>query len=84
MTIITTTKVIDGREVVLEARAIRLRLPFGGFLWSAPAAVRVTSPDGDTRLPVRDVTRRWQIAAYGFSLICLAAGLMARRRVSME
>jgi hypothetical protein len=84
---VTTIEVpvtVAGREIVLEARAFRLRLPFGGFVWSAPAAVRVPSPDGDTRLPIRDVTRRWQVAAYGFSLICLAAGLMARERGSKE
>jgi hypothetical protein len=80
MTIVELPLTVAGRDIVLEARTFRLRLPFGGFVWSAPAAVRLRTSDGETRLPIRDVTRRWQIAAYGFSLFCLAAGLMARGR----
>jgi hypothetical protein len=77
-------RLIEGRGVVLESRIFRLRLPFGGFLWGAPSAVRVATPEGERRLPIRDVTRRWQIAIYGFSLICLATGLMARGRGQKE
>jgi hypothetical protein len=77
-------RLIEGRRVVLESRLFRLRLPFGGFLWGAPSAVRMGMPGGETRLPIHDVTRRWQVAAYGFSFICLAAGLMARGRGQKE
>jgi hypothetical protein len=77
-------RTIDEHQLVLEARTFRLRLPFGGFLWSTPAAVRVRTPAGETRLPIRDVTRRWQAAIYGFSFMCLAAGLLTRSRGSKE
>lgn len=66
---------IGERQLVLEARSFRLRLPFGGFVWSGPAAVRYATPDGEERLPIRDVTRLAQIAAYSFALACLVAGL---------
>lgn len=83
---------IDGQRVVVEARAWRVRLPFGGLVWNRPVAVRAPGPSGvtpgetpgETRLPVRDVTRFWQIAAYGVSLVCLAAGLLAGGRGRKE
>lgn len=82
MALVEVTHTIDGKRIVLEARAFRLRRPFGRFLWSAPSAVRLPGPGGETRLPIRDLTRRRQITAYGISLICLAAGLLARGRPS--
>ena len=71
--------VIEDKRIVLEARTFCLRLPFGGLVWNRPVAVRVDGPSGDTRLPIHDVTRRWQIAAYGFSIVCILLGLAARR-----
>jgi hypothetical protein len=84
MTTVEVAHVIEGRRIVLEARVFRARRPMVGFLWARPAAVRVETPEGERRLPIRDVTRRWQIAAYGFSLLCLAAGALARRRGQKE
>jgi len=79
---------IDGRRIVVEARAWRVRLPFGGLVWNRPVAVRAPGPSGDTpgetRLPVRDVTRFWQIAAYGVGFVCLLAGLLAGGRGRKE
>jgi len=79
---------IDGQRIVVEARAWQVRLPFGGLVWNRPVAVRAPGPPGDTpgetRLPVRDVTRFWQIAAYGVSLVCLVAGLLAGARGRKE
>lgn len=75
---------IGERRLALEARAWRLRLPFGGLVWSAPAAVRYGAPDGERRVPIRDVTRLAQLALYGFAFICLAAGLGIRGRQPRE
>jgi hypothetical protein len=73
------THLVEGQRIVLEARTFRLRLPLGGVAWSRPVAARVGAPGGEIRLPIRDVTRRWQIVAYGFSTVCLLLGLAARR-----
>lgn len=80
----TPERSIGGREITLEARAFRARLPFGGLVWNRPAAVRMRTPTGEVRLPLRDVTRRWEIAAYGLSLLCLLAGLSLRGRPRKE
>jgi hypothetical protein len=71
--------IIGEKRIVLEARAFSLRLPFGGLVWNRPVAVRVQTLSGESRLPIHDVTRRRQIAAYGFSIVCILLGLAARR-----
>jgi hypothetical protein len=75
---------VDGQTITLESQTLRLRRPFGGLEWSRPSAVLASSPSGEVRLPIRDITRRWQIAAYGLSLIFLAAGLIAGRFYTKE
>ena len=74
------TRLAAGRPVVLESQTVGLRLPFGGLLWTRPRSARVTGPAGSMSAPVLDVTRRWQLAVYGFSLLCVAAGFMFGRR----
>jgi hypothetical protein len=73
-----------GRDVVLEARAARLRAPFGGLVWNRPVAVRVRESGGEQRLAIRDVTRRGQVAAYGLSLVLVLVGLSLRPRKRRE
>ena len=60
------------------------RAPFGGIVWNRPLAVRLRGPAGETRLPIRDVTRRGQILLYGLSLLFLLAGLAAGGRPVRE
>jgi hypothetical protein len=74
------TRQIDGREYLLEGRAVRLGGRFGGLVWNRPVAVRVREAGGERLLPIRDVTRRGQIAAYGLSLALVLAGLALRPR----
>lgn len=69
-----------GRAIVLEARAWRLSLPFGGLVWNRPAAVHLGPPGESERVPIRDVTRRAQIALLAVALLCLLAGRQAGRR----
>ncbi len=59
-----TLPIIAGNQrIVLQARALQIRLPFGGCVWNRPAVVRVRSADGrNCVLMVRDVTRLAQIA----------------------
>ncbi len=46
------------RQIIVQSRAWKIRLPFGGMVWNCPVAVVVLAADGrDQTLPVRDVTR---------------------------
>jgi len=66
--------------ITLESRSLKLRTSFGGLVWNRPTAVRVDHSSGETRLPIRDVTRRGQLILYGLSLLFVIAGLAAGRR----
>ncbi len=76
--------IMEERRITLEARAARLRLPFGGLVWSRPAAVITRGPSTETRLPIRDLTRRAQVALYAIALLFALAGLRARGRTLWE
>lgn len=81
---VETSRLIVERRIALETQAFRLRRSFFALAWLRPVAVRAQTPEGELRLPIRDVTRRWQIAAYGFSLLCLVIGLSMRGREQKE
>ncbi|HMT20499.1 MAG TPA: hypothetical protein PKE20_04510 [Promineifilum sp.] len=70
--------------IILESMGLEARAPFGGVVWNRPTAVRVRGPAGETRLPIRDVTRRGQLLLYGLSLLFVLAGLAARGRPVRE
>lgn len=54
--------VLSDRQIILQARIVRVRLPFGGIVWNVPASVSVQMADGHRQsLPVRDVTRLVQV-----------------------
>ena len=74
-----------GRTVTLEAQALRLETPFGGFVWNRPVAVQVDENGSLTRLPIVDVTRMalWAISG-GTLLVMLITGLLRRRSSSAE
>ena len=67
-------------RLVEQSRALVVRLPFGGFVWHRPVAVRVEG-DGETRrVAIRDVTRVAQLALFGLGLAALVAALATRNR----
>lgn len=72
---------IGETDLILESRALSAAGPFGGVVWNRPVAVRV---DGETRLPIIDVTRRRQIALYSISLLIMVAGLLLGSRRTRE
>lgn len=74
------TRQIGARTVVLESRSLRFGGPSGGLVWNRPLAARVRGPEGETRLPIHDVTRRGQIGLYTLSLGLIIAGLALGRR----
>lgn len=78
------TRPLEESEIVLEAVSFQARAPFGGLVWNRPLAVRVRGPVGETRLPIRDVTRRGQLLLYGLSLLFVLAGVAARGRSPQE
>ena len=79
-----TTRQIDGTEIVLETVGVEARAPFGGLVWNRPAAVITRGPSTETRLPIRDPTRRAQIALYTIALLFVLVGLRARGRTLWE
>ena len=78
------TRTIGDTEIILETTGFAARSPIGGFVWNRPAAVRVGGHGGGSRLPIRDVTRRWQLALYGIGLLFMVAGLWAGGRSRKE
>jgi len=71
--------IAGGRKIILQSRALRIRLPFGGFVWNRPSAVLTQTTEGHNYVTmVQDVTRIAQalIFALGFAdaiFITLAA-----------
>ncbi|HEV8632824.1 MAG TPA: hypothetical protein VG370_01085 [Chloroflexota bacterium] len=67
-------------RLVPQSRALVVRLPFGGFVWNRPVAVRVERGGETTRVPIHDVTRVVQLGLFGLSFVVLVAALVAARR----
>lgn len=71
---------VKDKVVRVQARAVSLRLPFGGAVWNRPVAVLVQTADGaEQRLAVRDITRLVQVLVLilgvaGALFIALARG----------
>ena len=65
--------------VTPRARAVVVRLPQGGFVWSRPTAVTVERAGAVRRVPAVHVTRLLQLA-----LLTLAAVIAAARRSNAE
>jgi hypothetical protein len=61
-----------------QSRVVKVRLPFGGWVWNRPTSVMVEGGDAKKRIPIRDVTPLAQIVMW---LLPLAAWLLARRVV---
>jgi hypothetical protein len=69
-------------EITPEARAVIVRWPKGGMVWTRPVGVRLVAPRGRTTAyqPIYDLTRRWQLAFYGLALGFTLWGYKAGRR----
>jgi hypothetical protein len=64
--------------LVGESRALFVRLPFGGFVWHRPVAVRVEGDGEARRIPIRDVTRAVQLVLFGLGFAVLVVALAMR------
>lgn len=78
------TSRIGDAEIVLETFGFEMRRPAGGIVWNRPAAVRFRGTNGEKRLPIHDITRRWQLALYVTGLLFVVAGLNSRGRSPQE
>jgi hypothetical protein len=58
-----------------QSRVVKVRLPFGGWVWNRPISVMVEG-DAQKRIPIRDMTRLAEILG---CLLPLAVWLLARR-----
>jgi hypothetical protein len=47
--------------VTPEARALVVRFPFGGYVWTKPVAIRIERLGKTERIPIPDPTRQAQI-----------------------
>ncbi|MCP4424128.1 MAG: hypothetical protein GY803_06530 [Chloroflexi bacterium] len=63
--------------ITLQAQALSIRLPFGGFVWNRPAAVLVEENGRTERIPIMDITRLIVLAAAGLST---AVTILSRRK----
>ena len=71
---------IKGRMITLEARAFRLRWPFGGLAWSHPRRIIVGNGTNEVISPIRDLTRRWQLAGFILAIAFVLVGWRFGRR----
>ena len=69
-----------GITVTPEAQSFSIRWPFGGLVYTRPAAVQVTRDGQTERIPVVDVTRVMQIGLLAWAVILILRGLSIRRR----
>jgi hypothetical protein len=84
-TLATEPIAVGDTTITLQARALSLHLPFGGFVWNQPAAVLAERNGQMERIPINDVTRAI-LLALASATFALSAGvffinLIKRRRV---
>ena len=63
-----------------QSQALRLQLPFGGFVWNRPVAVLVEDGEGTRRVPIHDVTRIALLALAGVAALFTLLGWLLQRR----
>jgi hypothetical protein len=80
--LVSAPHVYHDRRVALETQLWRWRLPFGVAEWRCPTAVLVDDAAGQTRLPIRDVSRWAQLVLLGVGLMALIAAMLAGRWAS--
>lgn len=60
---------VGGLTITPQSQALTVRFPYGGFVWNRPVAVIVEEEGQIKRIPIVDVTRVAQVAAYGAVLL---------------
>ena len=68
-------QVVGDRVIRLQAQAIMLNTPFGGFLWNRPTAVLVEKDGITDEVPIVDVTR---YALIGIGVIGVVGMMLAK------
>ncbi len=59
-----------------QSQALRVRCPFGGWVWNRPVGVLVERDGEEEYVPVVDLTRLVQLSLYGIGLVCAVLGLV--------
>lgn len=69
-----------GRLVVTPiSRVLAVRLPYWGFVWNRPVAIRLEEDGSTTQLPIVDVTQVAQIALFSVGLAAAIVAFLAGR-----
>ena len=68
-------QVVGDRVIRLQAQAIMLNTPFGGFLWNRPTAVLVEKDGVTDEVPIVDVTR---YALIGIGVMGMVGMMLAK------
>ena len=68
-------QVIGDRTIRLQAQAISLITPFGGFVWNRPTAVFVEKDGHTDEVPIVDATR---YALIGIGVMGMAGMMLAK------
>ena len=58
------TTELSGFRITPRSQALAVRVPFGGFVWNRPVAVKVETDGVEQDIPIVDATRVTQIAIY--------------------
>jgi hypothetical protein len=74
---------VAGVTVTPRARALVVRVPWGGFVWNRPTAVMVEQAGGVRRVPIVDVTRILQLGLLGLGLASAATIARFQRRTEV-
>ena len=73
--VIGEPQVVGDRTIRLQAQAIMLNTPFGGFLWNRPTAVLVEKDGVTDEVPIVDVTR---YALIGIGVMGMVGMMLAK------
>ena len=71
---------IDDVSVIPQAQVVRIRLPFGGFIWNRPTRVMVEYNGRITTFPLLDVTRMLLWGIVGLTAVVLFVIFVRRDR----
>ena len=58
------TAAAAGYQVTPQSQALVIRLPFGGFVWNRPVAVKVRTNESEETIPIVDATLVTQLTIY--------------------
>jgi hypothetical protein len=79
--IVSGTPLIAGEATVTpQSQLLIVRWPSGGFIWNRPIAILVERGAQTQRIPIRDLTRIFQIGLLGLSVVCTIVSWSYMRR----